>query len=75
MKLLNTLAGACALLVLATTALAHDGHGIVGSTGHDLQHQLWNFAGLILLGVLALGSSHIAVLVRGKSRSKDAGKR
>jgi hypothetical protein len=67
MKLLRYLAP----LLCASTALAHEGHGAVGSMGHDLQHQLWNFAGLIVLGVFVLGGEHIAALVRNrKDRDK-----
>lgn len=70
MKLLKYWLGTCALLLLASSALAHEGHGAVGSAGHDLQHQLWNFAGLILLSALVLGGDHLAALVR-KTRGKN----
>lgn len=57
-----------ALLLCASATLAHEGHGVVGSMGHDLQHQLWNFAGLILLGAVVLGGEHIVALVRSRNR-------
>jgi hypothetical protein len=71
MKFLKNLPAVAAPLLLASAALAHEGHGVVGSVGHDLQHQLWNFAGLILLGVLVLGGEYVAALVRRKPGDKD----
>ncbi|MES2623845.1 MAG: hypothetical protein V4628_01080 [Pseudomonadota bacterium] len=52
-----------ALLSLATTvATAHPGHGL-GSIGHDLQHQLWTFGALVVVG---------AVCMWGISRNSDS---
>ena len=66
MKSLKRLRITGALLLLTSTALGHEGHGVVGTMGHDLQHQLWTFAGLILLAVLVLGGEHFAALARRK---------
>jgi hypothetical protein len=67
MKFLKSLA----LTLLASAAFAHEGHGVAGSVGHDLQHQLWNFAGLIVLGVLVLGGDHIVALVVRSRKDKE----
>ena len=61
-----------ALTLCTSLALAHEGHGVVGSMGHDLQHQAWNFAALVLLGALVLGGEHVVALVRSRrNRDKD----
>jgi hypothetical protein len=72
MKFMKQLLTLGTTLLVASTTLAHEGHGPVGSIGHDLQHQLWTFAGMILLGVVVLGGEHIAALVRRRSDKDDA---
>ncbi len=72
MKLMKHLLTLGTTLLLASTTVAHEGHGPVGSIGHDLQHQLWTFAGMILLGAVVLGGEHVAALVRRRSDEDDA---
>jgi hypothetical protein len=58
-------------LLFTGVAFAHEGHGQVGTVAHDLQHHLWNFAGLVLLGAALLGGEQIAALVSKKRKEKD----
>jgi hypothetical protein len=51
-KLLHT-SSALAYAMAATTAFAHPGHGL-GSIGHDLQHQLWIFSALVVVGAVCM---------------------
>jgi len=41
------------LALAATTAAAHPGHGL-GTLGHDLQHQLWTFGALVVVGAVCM---------------------
>jgi hypothetical protein len=54
----------CAMVLLASAAAAHEGHGVVGSVGHDLQHQLWTFFALVVTGALLLSGERIAAALR-----------
>lgn len=58
MKYLTThlprLAAALCFLGLPLATLAHEGHGEPGSFGHDLQHQLWMFAALVVVAALVI---------------------
>jgi hypothetical protein len=59
------------LIVLSSLVKAHEGHGIPGSVGHDLQHQVWTFAGLVAVAALLMAGDSIAVLLRARvTRSK-----
>jgi hypothetical protein len=40
-------------LTTASPLFAHPGHGL-GPLGHDTQHALWNFAGMVLIGAALL---------------------
>lgn len=51
-KLLHT-SSALLLALAATTAAAHPGHGL-GTLGHDLQHQLWIFGALVVVGAVCM---------------------
>ncbi len=37
----------------STSVMAHPGHGL-GTLGHDLQHQLWIFGALVVVGVVCM---------------------
>jgi hypothetical protein len=63
MKILKYMA-ACATTLLTPLATAHEGHGVVGSVGHDLQHQFWIVAALIVTGALLLGGEGIAAALQ-----------
>jgi hypothetical protein len=41
------------LTLVATITMAHPGHGL-GTVGHDLQHQLWIFGALIVVGAICM---------------------
>jgi hypothetical protein len=41
-------------LLTPILAQAHEGHGIPGTLWHELQHQLWNFGGFVILGAVLL---------------------
>lgn len=51
-------------LLLADMASAHSGHGEPGTFGHDMQHQLWMFGALVVVGVIIL-------LVQGRDRNRE----
>jgi hypothetical protein len=51
-KLLQTIS-VLPFAMAAATAVAHPGHGL-GSIGHDLQHQLWIFGALVVVGSVCL---------------------
>lgn len=51
---LPRLAAALTFLGLPLAALAHEGHGEPGTFGHDIQHQLWMFAALVVVAALVL---------------------
>lgn len=51
-------------LLLADAAAAHSGHGEPGTVGHDMQHQLWLFGALIVVGVVLL-------LVQAHDRNRE----
>ena len=69
---------ACAATLLASAATAHEGHGVVGSVGHDLQHQFWTFAALVVTGALLLSGERIAaalqasIATRRKRKDEDS---
>lgn len=43
------------LLLPATLAVAHPGHGVGGALGHALDHALWLLAPLMLLAAAVAG--------------------
>ena len=51
-KLLQT-SSALLFGFVAATASAHPGHGL-GELGHDLQHQLWTFGALVVVGAVCM---------------------
>ncbi len=53
MKKLLHISSALAFALAATTAAAHPGHGL-GSIGHDLQHQLWLFGAMVVVGAVCM---------------------
>ncbi|HEY0962613.1 MAG TPA: hypothetical protein VGE69_09665 [Pseudomonadales bacterium] len=73
MKPANFLSAGClASTTFVSAAIAHEGHGIPGTIGHDLQHQLWTFAALVAVGALLLaGDRVIAALRVGVRRKRD----
>jgi hypothetical protein len=54
----------CIAALVAPIALAHEGHGVVGSVGHDLQHQVWTFAALVVVAALLLTGERVAAVLR-----------
>jgi hypothetical protein len=58
----------CVLASMASSALGHEGHGVPGTFSHDLQHQLWTFAALVVTGALLLNGDRIAALVVGVAK-------
>ncbi len=60
---------ACALL--APLAVAHEGHGVVGTVGHDLQHQAWTFAALVVTGALLLAGDRVLATLRARTRTRN----
>jgi hypothetical protein len=55
-RLLTPLRSLVALVFTALTPLsvsAHPGHGF-GTVGHDAQHALWNFLGMVVVSAVVL---------------------
>ncbi len=71
MKRLKRLLGTCVAVLLAPAALAHEGHGVVGSVGHDLQHQVWTFAALVVTGALLLAGERLAIALRERRKREQ----
>jgi thiamine pyrophosphate-dependent acetolactate synthase large subunit-like protein len=59
-----------ALALLAPAAFAHEGHGVPGSVGHALQHQLWTFAVLVAMGAILMTGDQLYAVIRERLRSK-----
>jgi hypothetical protein len=71
MKTLKSASLAACLALLAPLAGAHEGHGIPGSVGHDLQHQVWTFAALVVVGALLMAGDNVVTLLRNRIRRRD----
>ncbi|MGP1609172.1 MAG: hypothetical protein ACTS5G_00600 [Burkholderiales bacterium] len=68
MKLPLYAAGCAALMLLAPKVFAHAGHGTPGTIGHDLQHHLWTFIALVVVGALLMSGEHCVALLRARKR-------
>lgn len=54
MKKLSGYMGVLLFSLLPALAFSHPGHGVPGSVGHELQHQFWIFAGMVVVAALML---------------------
>lgn len=66
-KLLCVLLAVPLTILSASFAAAHAGHGIPGTVSHDLQHQVWISAALIVVTALVLSADRI-IATRIKQR-------